>query len=44
VQGGIRNCGDVDYPGIFVRLDDLEVFNFIKSATSKNPEDGGKNL
>ncbi len=43
VQGGIRNCGDLDYPGIFVRLDDPAVFNFINSVVSNNNKTGGKN-
>ena len=33
VQGSVRDCGDVDFPGIYVRLDDPSVFNFIKSNT-----------
>jgi hypothetical protein len=43
VQGGIRSCGDKDYPGIFVRLDDTEVLNFINSVVNNNKNDGGKN-
>ena len=31
VQGGVRDCGDVEYPGIFVRLDDPSVWNFIRT-------------
>ncbi len=31
VQGGIRDCGDRDYPGIFVRLDEPAVLSFIQS-------------
>ncbi len=34
VQGGIRDCGDADYPGLYIRLDDPTVFSFIKSALS----------
>ena len=33
VQGGIGECGDVDYPGLFVRLDDPSVWNFIAKTT-----------
>ena len=33
VQGGIGECGDVDYPGLFVRLDDPSVWNFITTTT-----------
>jgi hypothetical protein len=43
VQGGIRTCGDTDYPGIFVRLDDPEVLNFIKSVLNNNKNSEGKN-
>jgi len=42
VQGGIRNCGDRDYPGIFVRLDDSVVLNFIKSVVRDDNKAGGK--
>ncbi len=44
VQGGVRNCGDIDYPGIFVRLDDPGVLNFIKSVVNNNINSEGKNL
>ena len=33
MQGGIGECGDVDYPGLFVRLDDPLVWNFITTTT-----------
>ena len=32
VQGAFRDCGDVDFPGIYVRLDDPSIFNFIRLA------------
>ena len=32
VQGGIRNCGDADYPGLYIRLDDPDILSFIKTA------------
>ncbi len=32
VQGAIRGCGDLDYPGIFIRLQDPSIFNFIRST------------
>jgi hypothetical protein len=35
VEGGIRECGDIDYPGIFVRLEDLEIFGFISQVVGK---------
>jgi secreted trypsin-like serine protease len=31
VQGAVRDCGDIDYPGIYLRLDDKEIFSFISS-------------
>jgi len=31
VHGGIRDCGDVDFPGLYIRLDDPVVLNFINS-------------
>jgi hypothetical protein len=31
VEGGVSECGDVDYPGLYVRLDDPQVFEFIDS-------------
>jgi hypothetical protein len=40
VEGGIRECGDFDYPGIFVRLDDPTVFAFVKSVLNG----AGKNI
>ncbi len=32
VQGAARDCGDIDFPGIYIRLDDPSIFNFIKIA------------
>ena len=32
VQGGIRDCGDEDFPGIYIRLDDPSVYSFINSV------------
>ncbi len=29
VHGAVRDCGDSDFPGIYIRLDDPTVFNFI---------------
>jgi secreted trypsin-like serine protease len=31
VQGAVRDCGDIDYPGIYIRLDDWGIFSFIHS-------------
>ncbi len=38
VQGGIRDCGDPDYPGLYIRLDDAEVLNFIFEKTGRETE------
>jgi secreted trypsin-like serine protease len=35
VEGGVGDCGDRDYPGIYVRLDHPSIWNFI--ATTINP-------
>ncbi len=40
VQGAVRDCGDVDYPGIYIRLDDPTVFQFIHSVI--NPSEKTK--
>lgn len=32
VQGGIGKCGDASFPAIYVRLEDKEVLEFIKSS------------
>ena len=31
VQGGVSECGDIDLPAIFIRLEDPEILNFIKT-------------
>jgi secreted trypsin-like serine protease len=36
VHGGIRDCGDIDFPGLYIRLDAPDVFNFIKSIIHPN--------
>ena len=36
VHGGIRDCGDVDFPGLYIRLDDPSVLNFINSVIYSN--------
>jgi secreted trypsin-like serine protease len=35
VQGAVRDCGDVDYPGIYVRMDHFSVMSFILRAIGK---------
>ena len=40
VQGGIGDCTDRDFAGIFVRLDNPKILNFIKSAMIRNKTDG----
>ena len=42
VQGGISQCGSIDFPGIFIRLDDTKVHEFIHSVI-KN-KNGGENF
>jgi hypothetical protein len=37
VEGGIGKCGDAVHPGIYIRLEDPDVLNFIKKA-AKIPE------
>ena len=39
VQGAVRNCGDLDYPGIYVRMDHSKVLPFIWNATGKKTGD-----
>ncbi len=29
VHGAVGDCGDADFPGIYIRLDDPSVYNFI---------------
>jgi secreted trypsin-like serine protease len=33
VHGSVSNCGQSSYPGIYIRLDDPAIFDFLKSAT-----------
>ena len=40
VQGGIRECGDVDYPGLFIRLDDPSIWNFIMETAGMKKDSG----
>ena len=35
VQGSVGNCGDIDYPGIYIRLDHHSVMKFIASTIGK---------
>ena len=44
VQGGIRGCGDSIYPGIFIRLDDPAVFNFITTNLESQEQAKGKDI
>ncbi len=43
VRGGIGQCGDADYPGIFVRLDHPLIWNFIASTINPLPEEETQN-
>ena len=36
VQGGVGACGDRDMPGIYVRLKDPEILNFIYETLGKS--------
>ncbi len=38
VEGGVGECGDRDYPGIFVRLDHPSIWNFIASSINKQTQ------
>ena len=35
VEGGIRHCGDVDYPGLYIRLADPSIWGFVNATLSK---------
>jgi hypothetical protein len=32
VHGAVRECGDEEYPGIYVRLDHPSILNFMSSV------------
>jgi len=36
VQGAIRDCGDLEYPGLYIRIDNPDIFSFIKSVLYLN--------
>ena len=40
----MRNCGDRDFPSIFVRLDDPQVLDFISSALDGKKFEGKFNF
>ena len=40
VEGAISYCGDIEFPGIYVRLDHPSIWNFI--ASSLKPKSNGK--
>ena len=42
VQGGVDECGSIDFPSLFVRLDDPEIFSFIKLVTENDINNGKK--
>ena len=44
VQGGVDECGSIDFPSLFVRLDDPEIFSFIKLVTENDINNGKQNL
>ena len=35
VAGGIGHCGDVDYPGLYIRLADHSIWGFVNATLSK---------
>jgi secreted trypsin-like serine protease len=41
VSGGVAtNCGDQDYPGIYIRLDNPEVLDFVRQVESQEKLEG----
>ena len=40
VHGGVGACGDLEYPGIYVRLDHPSILKFIANALKSTPEPG----
>jgi len=36
VHGAIRDCGDLEYPGLYIRLDDPNILSFIRSVLNLN--------
>jgi hypothetical protein len=38
VEGGVSECGSIDYPGIFVRLEDPEIFQFLSGVLGEPTE------
>ncbi len=39
VHGSVHNCGQSSFPGIYVRLDDPAIFDFLKSGTNESTID-----
>ncbi len=39
VEGGVGQCGDRDYPGIYVRLDHPSIWSFIASKINRIAEE-----
>lgn len=42
VQGGIDQCGSIDFPGIFIRFDDPKIHSFIFSMVEAPREEKGE--
>jgi secreted trypsin-like serine protease len=40
VAGGVGECGDARFPGIYVRLDHPEIAEFLQSVTNMFPDFG----
>jgi secreted trypsin-like serine protease len=44
VHGGVNKCGDANFPGIYTRLEDSEVLDFIHQIVFGKRPGGGCNL
>ena len=42
VSAGVGECGDSELPGIYVRVEHPEIFNFIQSVIGKKEYEEGK--
>ena len=43
VQGAVGACGEIEFPGIYVRLDDPAVSSFIESVVDPPKKEGKGN-
>ena len=44
VQGAVGSCGDIEFPGIYVRLNDPAVSSFIKLVVKSCKKQGKGNV